>query len=314
MDDRELMDRAYAEAEKCKPITDRIPMVGAVVAVNGTIVGLGHRGTGDVDDDDHAEMNALYGVQDRSQLPEATIYTTLEPCTPEVRSDPLKCCTELIRQAQIKKVYIGILDPNQGVRGKGLWELQERGIEIELFPPDLQKKIRVLNDSFIRTQRKFGIRITDPKPGSTIRAYDKGDIYIIQGDALNEPGDDVIVMTNVGGRWWPQPYRLSVDAKSTAPKIKWTVKVHFGLPGPHSIYILRASDLGIAVFNYYRKITQQNARREEMLRGHTKFQGDEEKRFMGTLPDAYPPLDMQRLPKGLELQDKVDVDVEKPPK
>ena len=129
-DDEILMNRAIEQAEQCRPIADRIPKVGAVIAVGGTVIGMGHRGTGQTSDDDHAEMVALRGVADRGELAKATVYTTLEPCTPEVRSDPLTCCTELIRQAEVKRVFIGILDPNQGVRGKGLWELQERGIAL----------------------------------------------------------------------------------------------------------------------------------------------------------------------------------------
>src|SRR5262249_49397627 len=139
---------------------------GAIIAIGDTVIGQGHRGTGNPGDDEHAEWRAIHGVQDRSQLPKATVYTTLEPCTPEVRSDPLKCCTELIRQGGVKKVFIGILDPNQGVRGKGLWELQDRGIDVELFPPDMAKRIRALNDKFIRAQRTLGIRILEPANGA----------------------------------------------------------------------------------------------------------------------------------------------------
>src|SRR5271157_4640346 len=119
--DERLMNRAIELAEQCRPIAERIPKVGAVIAIGDTVIGQGHRGTGASGDDDHAEMVALKGIVDRTQLPRATVYTTLEPCTPEVRSDPLSCCTELIRQAEVTRVFIGILDPNQGVRGKGLW-------------------------------------------------------------------------------------------------------------------------------------------------------------------------------------------------
>jgi hypothetical protein len=50
--------------------------------------------------------------------------------------------------------------PTQGVRGKGLWELQSRGIDVELFPPELAKRIRALNHKFIRIQQTLGIQIT----------------------------------------------------------------------------------------------------------------------------------------------------------
>lgn len=206
-----LMIRAIEQAEQCRPIADRIPKVGAVIAVGDTVIGMGHRGTGQPGDDDHAEMVALRGVADRAELAKATVYTTLEPCTPEVRSDPLTCCTELIRQAEVKKVFIGILDPNQGVRGKGLWELQERGIEVELFPPHLARRIRILNDKFIREQRKLGIRITNLESGQTIRTDDKEGVFELEGTFLNEPGKDVFAFLGKDTRWWPQPYSLSVS-------------------------------------------------------------------------------------------------------
>jgi diaminohydroxyphosphoribosylaminopyrimidine deaminase/5-amino-6-(5-phosphoribosylamino)uracil reductase len=140
--DIDQMKEAISWAEGCKPIRDDIPKVGAIIAVPGKVVGRGRRGTGMVGDDDHAELDALNSVkeEDRPFLGQATVYTTLEPCTPEVRSDPLTCCTELIRQAEVKKVFIGILDPNQGVRGKGLWELQDRASRWSFFLPTWRSK------------------------------------------------------------------------------------------------------------------------------------------------------------------------------
>ena len=118
--DQKHMNDAIALAQECAPFEERIPLVGAVIAIGPTVIGRAHRGTGKPGDGDHAEKIALAGVVDRKQLPEATIYTTLEPCTREVRSDPENACTELISKAGVKRVFIGILDPNQGVRGKGL--------------------------------------------------------------------------------------------------------------------------------------------------------------------------------------------------
>jgi len=105
-----LMNKAIALAEKCEPVADRIPKVGAVIAIGDVVIGHGHRGTGTKGDDDHAEMVAISKVFDKSQLHAATLYTTLEPCTKEVRSDPTKCCTELIKQYGIRQVF-GIGSP-----------------------------------------------------------------------------------------------------------------------------------------------------------------------------------------------------------
>jgi len=52
--DEILMNRAIEQAEQCRPIADRIPKVGAVIAVDRTVIGMGHQGTGQTGDDDHA--------------------------------------------------------------------------------------------------------------------------------------------------------------------------------------------------------------------------------------------------------------------
>jgi len=308
-DDEILMNRAIEQAEQCRPIADRIPKVGAVIAVGSTVIGMGHRGTGQPDDDDHAEMTALRKVADRAELAKATVYTTLEPCTPEVRSDPLTCCTELIRQAEVKRVFIGILDPNQGVRGKGLWELQERGIEVELFPPHLAKRIRVLNDRFIREQRRLGLCITNLSSGQTIRTFDKGGIYELEGTFLNPPGKDVFAFIGKDGKWWPQPYSLSLISDN-----RWSVKLHFGTYGIHTLSIVRASELGISLIEYYRKVGGLNRDRRRQMTEHVRRVAPEEMpgilHFLGL---DYPSIEMTRLPKGVELQAQVEVNVESPP-
>ena len=106
------MQEAVRLAQQCEPKETRIPKVGAVIALRGMIIGCGQRGTGEDGDDDHAEYRALGSIVDPSQLPEAT-FMTLEPCTTDVRSRAENCRSELILQRKIKKVFIGILDPNQ---------------------------------------------------------------------------------------------------------------------------------------------------------------------------------------------------------
>jgi pyrimidine deaminase RibD-like protein len=305
------MARAIALAETCAPLEPRIPKVGAVIVVNDVVIGTGFRGSGAQADDDHAEKRALGSVADPKELCNATVYTTLEPCTPEVRSNPLDCCAERLHRAQVKKVFIGILDPNQGVTGKGLWALQNAGIAVELFPHDLAQQIRSINEAFISEQQTLGIHITDPKNSATIKAYNKGGTYLMSGTFRHPPGDDVFAITNIGGKWWPQPYALSVDELQQ----RWSVKVHFGGYGSHVLAIVRANDLGKALVNYYRKITN---RLEGARRNVTSYAAEKglESHLPGLLESvggAYPPIDMTRLPKGLQLQAQVNVIVEERP-
>lgn len=244
-------------------------------------------------------------------MSKATVYTTLEPCTPGVRSHPLNCCTELLYQAGVNKVFIGILDPNQGVTGKGIWELQSRGIAVELFPPDLARKLRTINDKFIKEQQSLGIRITNTQEGQTIRTFDKGGTYILEGTFLNAPGDDVFALTSDGAHWWPQPYPLSVTEKKT-----WSVKLHFGGYGSPVVSIIRANELGIAMIKYYFKITGRHAGSVKSLEQYASEKGLTEHvaKFREILGGSYPPIDMARLPKGLQVQAQVTVMIEQPPK
>jgi pyrimidine deaminase RibD-like protein len=171
------MEMAIRWAEYSNTSNDpkRIPKVGAViVAHDGTVLGVGSRQA-----ETHAERDALNKVSDRTRLPGATVYTTLEPCTPGVRRNPEESCLRLLRDIQVKKVVIGMLDPNQDVCGKGVLDLQEHNIEVDLFPHDLAQKIRILNEQFVRAQRTLGVEFLEPEHDSKVRP-DKlpGEIYV----------------------------------------------------------------------------------------------------------------------------------------
>jgi len=306
--DIQHMKEAIGLAERCQPTSNRIPRVGAIVAVNDVVIGSGHRGTGEQGDDDHAEKNALGSVHDRGQLSRAVVYTTLEPCTGFVRSDPLNCCTELLCRAGVKKVFIGILDPNQGVTGKGLWELQSRGIEVELFPPELAREIRSLNDGFIREQQTLGIVITNPTDGQTITTHRSNGRYPLAGTYLNPPGADVFVLTSIGSRWWPQSHALTAKEDGT-----WSTQINIGSYEPHTISIVRANELGSALVEYYRKITAQNANGRLALEKYAHEKSLNQDELLRRLGPPYPGVEMARLPKGLQLLAQVNVQVEIPP-
>jgi pyrimidine deaminase RibD-like protein len=287
------MQEAIDWADACQPIKESIPKVGAIIAVGDKVLGRGRRGTGREGDDDHAEMNALKQVADKSTLTQATLYTTLEPCTMHVRSNPLECCTELIRQHQIKKVFVGILDPNQGVTGKGLWRLQDTGVEVALFPHDLSKKILAQNADFIRSQQTLGATIVAPKDGEVLRTYESDGRHPIRFKCLNPPGPDTYLLIYQGGLYWPQtgPFRENGEGV-------WEIDAHFGNTGEHILQLVTADSLGSALIRYYRKITEQNRNRREKLRG---------KIDMSLLGGDYPGIEMNGLPKGLRFEASVKV-------
>lgn len=120
--DISMMERALNLAEQARVIAPPNPWVGCVVVNQGKIVGEGYtRPTGH----SHAEIVAL--EQAKGQTKGATVYVTLEPCAHFGRTPP---CVNALVEAQVARVFIGIQDPDEQVRGKGIAILKEAGIEV----------------------------------------------------------------------------------------------------------------------------------------------------------------------------------------
>ncbi len=100
------------------------PMVGSVIVHNDIIIGEGYTSKYG---GDHAEVNAIHSVQDKSLLKHATLYVTLEPCSHYGKTPP---CSDLIIAHKIPKVVIGCVDDNTKVAGKGIERLRDAGCEV----------------------------------------------------------------------------------------------------------------------------------------------------------------------------------------
>jgi len=102
------------------------PIVGAVLVHEDRIIGEGyHEQFGAA----HAEVNCINAVkpEDKYLISEATLYVSLEPCNHFGKTPP---CTNLIIENKIKKAVIGCQDPFDKVKGSGISQLRESGIEV----------------------------------------------------------------------------------------------------------------------------------------------------------------------------------------
>jgi len=114
------------------------PLVGAVVVKDGKIIGRGyHRAYGEA----HAEVVALRDAGEGAR--DATIYVNLEPCNHTGHTPP---CTRAILKAGIRRVVIGMRDPNPLAAG-GVETLRAGGVEVT--EGVLEGQCRRLNAAFI---------------------------------------------------------------------------------------------------------------------------------------------------------------------
>jgi diaminohydroxyphosphoribosylaminopyrimidine deaminase/5-amino-6-(5-phosphoribosylamino)uracil reductase len=116
------MARAVALAEGGRGTTSPNPMVGAVLVLDGRVVGEGfHRAPGEP----HAEVAALAAAGPAAAG--ATCYVTLEPCAHQGRTPP---CADALLQAGVTRVVAALPDPDRRVDGAGLARLRAAGVAV----------------------------------------------------------------------------------------------------------------------------------------------------------------------------------------
>lgn len=117
-----FMALALEQAAKGVGRTHPNPPVGALVVVNGEVVGRGfHSQAGRP----HAEVEALKEAGARAKG--ADMYVTLEPCSHFGRTPP---CVQAVLASGIRRVFIGSIDPNPLVSGQGVKRLRDGGVEV----------------------------------------------------------------------------------------------------------------------------------------------------------------------------------------
>ena len=122
------------------------PMVGCVIVYKGKVIGKGYHNKFGLH---HAEVNAINSVVNKNLLNKSTLYVNLEPCTHFGKTPP---CTDLIIKNKIPKVVIGCMDSFSKVSGKGIKQMQNKGIEVVVGV--LKKESRELNKRFFTFHEK----------------------------------------------------------------------------------------------------------------------------------------------------------------
>ncbi len=124
------------------------PMVGSiVVSTDGIIVGRGfHRQAGEP----HAEVLALEEAGESAR--DGTLYVNLEPCNHQGRTPP---CAPRVVASGVKRVVIGMQDPNEKVDGSGIKLLRDAGLDVI---------VDIMRDECYYLNRGFVSRVTKSLP------------------------------------------------------------------------------------------------------------------------------------------------------
>jgi diaminohydroxyphosphoribosylaminopyrimidine deaminase/5-amino-6-(5-phosphoribosylamino)uracil reductase len=119
------MIEAAALGERGRGRTAPNPNVGCLILQDDEVVGRGWTQPGGRP---HAEAVAIDEAGEKARG--GTVYVTLEPCAHESARGP--ACADLLIEAGVAKVVIGVQDPDPRTNGRGIERLRAAGIEAEL--------------------------------------------------------------------------------------------------------------------------------------------------------------------------------------
>ncbi|HKJ70000.1 MAG TPA: bifunctional diaminohydroxyphosphoribosylaminopyrimidine deaminase/5-amino-6-(5-phosphoribosylamino)uracil reductase RibD [bacterium] len=225
--DRHFMQRTLELARRGQGRVHPNPLVGAVLVKEDRIVGEGfHEKYGEA----HAEVNALRNAADSPDG--ATLYVNLEPCTYKGNTPP---CVPQILDAGIKRVVIGLQDPNPKVNGQGIQQLEAAGLEVvvgvleaECFElnrgfihqmntgmPWVTLKLAVTIDGFIADHQRKSQWITGPKSREQVHQWRaEHNAILVGGGTIKADNPSLTVRTTSG----VNPTRVIIDPEQLAPQ------------------------------------------------------------------------------------------------
>ena len=172
--DEKYMRLAMNLALKASNKTSPNPMVGAVIVKNGRIVGRGYHQKAGLP---HAEIIALEEAGKKAVG--ANLYLTLEPCTHFGRTPP---CVDRIIKSRVRRVIVGMLDPNPVNNGKGIQILKQNKIDSQVGV--LEEELMKMNEVFIKY-------ITQKMPFITVKVAQS-----LDGKIATKNGDSKWITTD----------------------------------------------------------------------------------------------------------------------
>lgn len=139
-EDELFMMECLALARKGTGHVSPNPRVGAVIVRRGEVLGRGyHQRFGGP----HAEVEAIRAS--KRPVHGATLYVNLEPCNIFGKTPP---CADLLIELGIKRVVVGMRDPNPRVSGRGITRLRKAGLTVDVGV--LMEECQAFNESFTK--------------------------------------------------------------------------------------------------------------------------------------------------------------------
>ena len=174
-----MMSVALTMARRALGTVAPNPAVGAVVAdtETGELIARGMTQPGGRP---HAETEALKRAGDRARG--KTVYVTLEPCAHFGKTPP---CADALISSGVKRVVVGIEDPDSRTAGQGIARLRAAGIEVETgLMADEARWVTLGHILRVTEQRPFvQLKLALAADGSLPRGHDGKPAWVTSPEA-----------------------------------------------------------------------------------------------------------------------------------
>jgi diaminohydroxyphosphoribosylaminopyrimidine deaminase / 5-amino-6-(5-phosphoribosylamino)uracil reductase len=144
-DDRRWMYKALELAQLGLGRVEPNPMVGCVLVKDGRLIAEGYHPYYGGPHAERAAVQQALQTGKADQLAGCTAYVTLEPCCHHGKTPP---CSDLLVESGVARVVVASLDPFTQVSGKGVQQLREAGIRVDVGV--LQPEAEELNAAYFK--------------------------------------------------------------------------------------------------------------------------------------------------------------------